>query len=414
MATDDEARRSRSTTHEQDAEGRRACERNVQPPRVRERLALAVVFVRAAASYWLVVFPRVCRELRRWRRRAALIPDPTLRRRAFEALEKRSNVEGAAAFAAPLCGWRRREPVRALVAFQLAYNYLDALAEQPSAHACLNARRLHEALFAAVGCDCARDDYYEFHAQSQDGGYLAALLDGCRAALAALPSYACAAESLRTCVARIVAFQSLSQAGRRDLEHWTLEQPLEGELEWWEVAAGAGSSLGVHALIAAAGQTLSADDVLALDAAYFPTIGALHSLLDSVVDTVEDAASAQLSLIGCYAGTSAAATRMGALAARSAERARALPAARAHTLLLVAMACSYLSSPSSLVPEASEISNAVREQLGPLAVPVLLVFRARASLGRLARSFPGRGLRTKPAHGVLLGDCERSADAGAA
>jgi tetraprenyl-beta-curcumene synthase len=392
-----------------------ACEPRAQRPHARELLALTIVFAKAAASYWLVVFPRTCVELRRWRRAAARIPDPTMRRRAFEALEKRSNMEGAAAFAALFCGWRRKLPVRALVAFQLAYNYLDVLAEQPSTRVSVNARRLHEALFAAVGAERARDDYYEFHAQSQDGGYLDAILEACSTALVALPSYACAAESLRTCVARIVAFQSLSLAGPCELERWTLERPPDIELEWWEAAAGAGSSLGVHALIAAAaGRGLSPEDVQAIDTAYFPSVGALHSLLDSVLDIAEDAAGAQLSLIGCYAGPGVAATRMGALAVRSAGCARALPAGRAHAVLFVAMACSYLPSPSGLTPGAFEILSAVRAQLGPLAAPVLFVFRARALLGRLARSLPGRGPRAKPARAILLADRERSADVGAA
>ncbi|HTA12207.1 MAG TPA: DUF2600 family protein [Solirubrobacteraceae bacterium] len=374
-----------------------------------------MTFAKAAASYWLVVFPRTCRELRRWRRRAALIPDPTLRGHAFEALSKRSNMEGAAAFAALLCGWRRRAPVRALVAFQLAYNYLDALAEQPGERASANARRLHEALFAAVGAERPRDDYYEFHAQSEDGGYLVALVYACCSALAALPSYALAVESLSTCVSRIVAFQSLSVTGERELESWTLEQPHECGLEWWELAAGAGSSLCVHALIAAATRrTLSAADVRQLDGAYFPSIGALHSLLDSLVDTGEDAASAQLSLIGCYGAQDVAATRMGVLAADAMDRARTLPSGRAHTVLLVAMACSYLSLPSSCTPEAFEISKAVRDQLGPLAAPALLVFRARALLGRLTLAPAARGAHARAAQAVLLADHERSADAGAA
>jgi tetraprenyl-beta-curcumene synthase len=374
-----------------------------------------MTFAKAAASYWLVVFPRTCLELRRWRHRAALIPDPTLRAHAFEALSKRSNMEGAAAFAWLSHGWRRRAPVRALVAFQLAYNYLDALAEQPSGRAGANARRLHEALFAAIGAEGPRDDYYEFHAQSEDGGYLAALVDACCSALEALPSYVRAAESLSTCVNRIVAFQSLSVAGERELECWTLEQPRECGLEWWELAAGAGSSLCAYALIAAASsRTLSADEVRQLDSAYFPSIGALHSLLDSLVDTAEDAASAQLSLIGCYGARDIAATRMGTLAAAAMDRARTLPRGRAHTVLFVAMACNYLSSPSSCTPEAVEISTAVRGQLGPLATPALLVFRARALLGRITLAPVARSSHARAAPAVLLAEHERSADAGAA
>jgi tetraprenyl-beta-curcumene synthase len=376
------------------------------------RAALVGTFALAATRYWLTVFPRVCLELRRSRRRAARIPDPALRRCAFDALAKRSNVDGAAAFAVLRVGRRRRALVRALVAFQLAYNYLDALAEQPGGRSPENARRLHQALFAAVGCEPVSRDFYEHHAQSRDGGYLAELVEVCRAALTTLPSYACVAQSLHEAVARIVGFQSLSLAGERELERWAVEQLPDSRLRWWEIAAGAGSSLGVHALIAVAcARTLPAEDLRALDGAYFPVIGALHSLLDSVVDVAEDATTGQLSLVGCYRGRQAAATRMGALTGLAMERARALPDARRHNVLLVAMACNYLSSPSSQLPEVVRISRAVREQLGALTVPTLLVFRVRALLARLARSSGHRAAPAGPLRAVPSADRQRSADA---
>jgi hypothetical protein len=97
-----------------------------------QRLALAGTFLLAALRYWLVVFPRTCIELRRWRRRAAQIGDPALRTAALAALGKRANIEGAAAFAAVMPARRRGKVVRALVAFQAIYNYVDLLAEQSS------------------------------------------------------------------------------------------------------------------------------------------------------------------------------------------------------------------------------------------------------------------------------------------
>jgi tetraprenyl-beta-curcumene synthase len=52
----------------------------------------------AVPVYWLQVFPAATWELRRWRRLAARIPDPQLRRFAQEKLDvERSSAEGAAA-----------------------------------------------------------------------------------------------------------------------------------------------------------------------------------------------------------------------------------------------------------------------------------------------------------------------------
>ncbi len=118
---------------------------------VRERLALAGMFGATALRYWTGVFPGVCRELARWRRRAGEIANPVLRGLALEAPGKRGNIEGAAAFAVFVPRSHRNLVLRAVVAFQTAYNYLDLLAEQPGPDPAANARRLHEALLVALG-----------------------------------------------------------------------------------------------------------------------------------------------------------------------------------------------------------------------------------------------------------------------
>src|SRR5579864_4208287 len=91
-------------------------------------VVLAGVFTGAALRFWLIVFPSVCRELRRQRQAATEIPDAVLRGLALEALQERGNIEGAAAFAAFVPATRRRATISALVAFRAAYNYLDLLA----------------------------------------------------------------------------------------------------------------------------------------------------------------------------------------------------------------------------------------------------------------------------------------------
>ncbi len=256
----------------------------------RERLALAGAFTLAALSYWLTVFPRVCRELGRLRRRAGEISDPELCGLASEALGKRGNLEGAAAFAAFAPRAHRGAVVRAVVAFQAAYDYADTLAEQPSLHPVDNGRRLHSALRVALDPGVEHLDYYEHHPRGEDGGYLDELVDTCRHALGELPSYTVVASCAQRAAGRIAAFQSLSLCGHRDaVEGRAREQTPPGSgLRWWETAAAAGSSLGVHALIAAAADpSLDPLDAAVIESAYFPWIGALHSLLDGLVDEAE-------------------------------------------------------------------------------------------------------------------------------
>jgi len=237
-----------------------------------ERAALMAAFARAAAVYWLDVLPRAASALHLWRRRAVRIADPALRAVALDALAKRGNLEGAAAFAAFVPRRRRGAAVRALIAFQAAYNYADMLAEQPGADPVANARRLHEALLVALDPAAAHLDYYALCPGCDDGGYLDEIVDACRAALRELPSSAAVAEPARRAAARIVAFQSLSQGERDELERWARSLPAAAAgLAWWESAAAAGSSLGVHVLImAAAPPGVKATKLAALQDAYFP------------------------------------------------------------------------------------------------------------------------------------------------
>jgi tetraprenyl-beta-curcumene synthase len=352
-----------------------------------ECVRYAGAFVFAAVRYWTAVFPRAAVELRRWRRRAALITDPTLRRLALEALDKRGNIEGAAAFATFVPWRQQRMATRALVAFQAAYNHVDLLAEQPHKDPVAHARCLHQALLVALDPAAAQPDYYVLDCDHDDGGYLAEIVERCRVALHQLPAHGAVAAPIRRAGANVVAFQSLSLGGREQFEHWARAQAADSRLKWWEAAAAGGSSLGVHALIAAAATpSLSATELAAIEDAYLADIGALHSLLDSLVDRAEDAATGQLSLVGCYRSSLDAATRMRSLTASALEAARTLPGGRRHQLLVAAMACHYLSSLERATAETSEPAQAVREVLGGLAAPALAVFRARRLAGRLARA----------------------------
>ncbi len=362
-------------------------------------IALAASFAGAARRYWIGVFPSVCSERRRRRARALEIPDPLLRRMAIESQRKWGNVEGAAAFAAFVPRRHRAAAARAMMCFQAAYNYLDMLGEQPNADPAANGRRLHQALLVALDPDAAHVDYYAHSAQREDGGYLREIVDCSRAALAALPSYSAVAPAALRAAERIVAFQSCNTGERqgdlRALERWArAATPPGSDLRWWEVAAAGGSSLCVYALIA-----LAADPELDLWApaavadAYFPWIGALHSLLDNLVDATEDRATGQHSLIGAYSSPEEAASRMRWLAERSLRAAASLPGGRGHTLLLAAMASFYLCTPEASTPEALPVARAVLETLDGPATMAMVVFRARLAARRLAPGATGRRAR---------------------
>ena len=144
----------------------------------------------------------------------------------------------------------RARATKAASAFQAAYNLLDMLGEQPSTDPVRDGERLHNALLYALGWPAstpARDgvdpgmealDWYEYHPQSADGGYLDSLLAECREAFVGLPGYAAAAPAARAAAERIVAFQSLnlseSQGDHAALERWAhTATPSGSGLQWW-------------------------------------------------------------------------------------------------------------------------------------------------------------------------------------
>jgi tetraprenyl-beta-curcumene synthase len=349
---------------------------------VLSRAALRATFAQAAFSYWTGVFPRVSLNVARWRRQARQIPDPQLRQLALEALEKRGNIEGAAAFAAFAAHPHRATVTQAVSSFQAAYNFLDILGEQPSADPVADGQRLHEALIYALDPGAAPLDWYEHHPQRNDGGYLQDVLNSCRSAIVRLPSYEAVAPAACAAAARIMAFQSLnlseSQGNHEALEQWARDaSPPGAGLQWWETAAAAGSSLGVFALVAAAAETqLEASEVAALEYAYFPWIGGLHSLLDNLIDKREDEAAGHRSLVEYY-GPQRAAQRMRWLAVEATRVAQELPHSRRHLVILAAMIGNYLSTAEAHSSELEPVSESVLATVGGLEKPTMLVFKLR-------------------------------------
>jgi tetraprenyl-beta-curcumene synthase len=348
-----------------------------------------MAFVTAARRYWLAVFPRIYHERRYWRKRAEQIPDPQLRRLALEAQRaKRGNVEGAAAFAAFAPRGHRAAVVQAQVAFQSVYDYVDTLSEQPSDDPIANGLQLHGALLAALRPGSPQPQYYARYGRADDGGYLQEIVEACRSALATLPSSVVVEAAARRTTERIVAYQGLNlserHGGHRELADWASRAtPAGTTLRWWETAASAGSSLGLFALLAAAARpTLAPKHAAAIEAAYWPWIGALHSLLDSLIDYREDAAAGQRSLLDYYDNPREMAARLGLLATEALRAAVSLPTPSEHCLVLTGMVSYYLTAPEANNARAVQAAQIVTDALGTLIKPAMLVLRVRRTVRR--------------------------------
>lgn len=345
------------------------------------------------ARYWLGILPLVRRELRHWGRRARAIPDPALRASAVETLrQERLNAEAAAVFATlvPRAGWPLLVPL--LVAFQVMYDYLDTIGEEPVADPLRNGRQLHRALAAALDPSHPPTDYYAHHPHSDDGGYLDALVARCRAALPALPSAPAVLPLARRAADRCSEGQSYTHAAMRagqepSLARWALAQDRAAGYLWWELAAGAISSVGVYALLAAAADPhTTAQEAAGVDAAYFPPICALSTLLDSFVDREPDALTDNHSAYGHYPNPEIAAERLALIASEAWIAAHELRHGARHAAIVAGIVGYYLSAAGSTSPDDEIAARAVTARLGFALTGIMATMRLRRRIRRHAAS----------------------------
>lgn len=346
-----------------------------------------VVLLVTLARYWLTIFPGARRELTHWTERARAIPNPFLRQIASHTLTTEGlNAEGAALFAtlAPLR--HRPAATRLLVRFQVMYDYLDALTEQPVPDSLRTSRQLHRALLAAFGMPTPVEGYYAHHPRGDDGGYLDDLVEGCRAALAELPGAQHAARYAIRAAARSAEGQSQSHAavfcGERELMRWAKHAtPPTLGLAWWETAAAAESSLVIHALLACAADPQLTDKTAArISAAYWPWITGLNALLDDLIDGAEDAAAGTHSYTTHYTSPAGLARRLGAIAGRASTAIRPLPRRRTHAIILAAMTSFYLASPHAALGAIEPTARSVQEGIDTDLRLLLAMLRARRHL----------------------------------
>jgi hypothetical protein len=308
--------------------------------------------------------PLVRRELTRQQEVAGAIADPALREQALAALgEKALYVEATAVFATLAPRRARPMAVRAMVALQVAIDYLDTIEELGSAG---------------------------------DSNYLEALFSSYRECAGALPSHAAVAAALDRAIARCGEGQHHTHAAehgdRAALETWARVQPAPAVYSWWEVAAGASSSVAAHALIgAAANPRTSATEAELIDAAYFPPIGALTVLLDDLIDRDEDAAAGAHNYMAYYRDAAHAADRLDLIARLAGPAIARLRRPHRHAAILAGVVGFYLSAEGARTPYARPVRDRLLRSTGPAVRPIVRVMRLRRERKRPgeAGSFPG-------------------------
>jgi tetraprenyl-beta-curcumene synthase len=236
--------------------------------------------------------------------------------------------------------------------------------------------------------DIPHFDYYGNDGHSDDAGYLRDMVDACRAAVSRLPSFHAVAEHARRSALRIIDYQTLiddePESDYRPFAQWAIGQnTTDLDMRWWETGAACGSSLMVFVLLAgAADPSFREQDAAKVEHTYFPWIGALHTLLDNLIDYPEDTITGQHNLIEHYGTPESLADRMHVIGTEAARRVQALPDSTNHTLVLAGMASLYLSSPHASLHNARLAGKRVLAAIGPLTTPTMLLFSIRRALHR--------------------------------
>ncbi|HEY4278790.1 MAG TPA: DUF2600 family protein [Conexibacter sp.] len=322
------------------------------------------------------------REMRGWRALAERIPDGPLREDAMHALDhKRGYADGAALFTI-LPRRRHRGLLSTLLAYETAVDYLDNVSERHPTYA--NGQQLHLALIDALDPTRPMADYYRHSPWRDDGGYLNALVETCRAGCDTLPSYALlrpylAREAYRS---RVLGLNHELDPALRDagLRAWAQEEyPDERELAWYELSGAASATLFTHALLAlAADPTTDEAAIAAVSAAHWPWIALATTLLDSWVDVVEDAANGGHCYFDHYPSHELALVRTHESVARAMQAATLAPRRHRHTIIAACMVSLYLSADYAASREERATTGSLTAAGGSLVrllVPILRTWR---------------------------------------
>jgi tetraprenyl-beta-curcumene synthase len=355
-------------------------ERALVDRRLTARAGIALVL--ANIRYWSTVTPAVRAQLHRWERHAHAIPDPTLRAIALQKLhQEHFNAEVAATLATLAPREHRQHTVEAIVAYEVMYDYLDGLTEQPAPDPLRNGHQLFQAFTGAMHPDAEPDqDYYRHNPTKKDGGYLGVLTQTVKNALAQMPCTTAITEAARAgsnrCAEAQIRVHAVPRLGLDQLERWATKEARSTVLPWREFLAGAVASvLAVHALIAAAANpNTTAAQATAIDTAYL-SISALSTMLDSLIDYAHDAHTGAPWYLQHYENRALLAPQLAYVARHAATQARSLPNAAHHTMTMIGVVAYYTSAPTAADEQVRPLVVHIHRELKPLITPTLTVMR---------------------------------------
>lgn len=333
-------------------------------------------------------FPGVEKELGRWREMISQAEDPELQAQGLASIKKKKfHCLGGSVYT--LMEGAHQNTLSFIVAFQTISDYLDNLCDRAG---CLDAesfRQLHLAFTDALNPDGEVGDYYSLYPHQDDGGYLAALVEECRSCLVQLPSYDCVKEDALRLASLYCDLQTYKHTHiplrEKYLEEWFAEYAsFYPGLDWWEFAASTGSTLGIFALAAAAGQPdLTPEVAHEITAAYFPWIHGLHILLDYFIDQEEDRLGGDLNFVSYYSDKEMCRQRLLLFLEHALKQASTLPDPGFHVTVVQGLPAFYLSDPKVGEQGLEDTAMALVEAAGEETMRMYRVCRSLRRRGKI-------------------------------
>ncbi len=304
-------------------------------------------------KYIKKIFPQVDAELARWRKTAKEGGNNVLVKQALASMDlKKFHAQGGSVYALyPKVDTPRM--VKFIVAFQTISDYLDNLCDRAGIQDESAFRQLHLAMLDAVDPLRGINNYYYYYPFKDDGGYLEQLVNECRNQVKGLPSYDLVIEHVKKYIHLYTDLQSYKHLPlhirENCLEVWAdYYTDRYHDLNWWEFSAASGSTLGVFVMLASAfDESLTPEEVAALDHAYFPWICGLHILLDYYIDSQEDTEMGDLNFTGYYKNLKHCEERLALFSENALEACHGLQYAEFHTTVVKGLLAMYLSDPKA-------------------------------------------------------------------
>jgi tetraprenyl-beta-curcumene synthase len=294
------------------------------------------------------IFPIVDEWLCYWKGKATKIPDKELRRQALSSIDtKKFHCQGGTVFAL-LAGDKWKEAVRFIVAYQTISDYLDNLCDRSTSLDPKDFQMLHESMSDALQPGNPIQNYYAHRKEKDDGGYLKELVLTCQSVLRNTDANLILQECLK--LESLYAELQIHKHVRKEeriprLTNWYSENnEIARGLRWNEFAAATGSTLGIFCLLAYTLRGRIDEDLAGrIVTSYFPSIQALHILLDYYIDQEEDELEGDLNFCTYYEDEVELFERMQYFLLEAENAVRGLPDSTFHYFIPKGLVALYLS-----------------------------------------------------------------------